>query len=63
MCVFLLAVSLDSILLDVRALQRGMEITRKELEEQEDNTILREFVSNNSSLMDAVVKDAKAAQV
>lgn len=55
--------SLDSILLDVRALQRGMEVTQKEFEEQKDNLILRDFLSNNSGLMDAVVKDAKTAQV
>ncbi|XP_053532367.1 formin-like protein 1 isoform X2 [Ictalurus punctatus] len=55
-------VSLDSILLDVCALQRGMEVTQKEFEEQKDNLILRDFLSNNSGLMDAVVKDAKTAQ-
>lgn len=55
--------SLDSILLDVRALERGLEVTQKEFEEQKDNLILRDFLSNNSSLMDAVVKDAKTAQV
>lgn len=40
-----------------------MEVTQKELEEQKDSQILRDFLSNNSSLMDAVVKDAKTAQV
>ncbi|KAK3571156.1 hypothetical protein QTP86_003669 [Hemibagrus guttatus] len=55
-------VSLDSILLDIRALEKGMEVTRKEFEEQKDNSILKDFLSNNSSLMDAVVKDAKTAQ-
>ncbi|XP_047667238.1 formin-like protein 1 isoform X2 [Tachysurus fulvidraco] len=55
-------VSLDSILLDIRALEKGMEVTQKEFEEQKDNSILKDFLSNNSSLMDAVVKDAKTAQ-
>ncbi|MCJ8728410.1 hypothetical protein PDJAM_G00004190 [Pangasius djambal] len=55
-------VSLDSILLDVRTLEKGMEVTRKEFEEQKDNSILRDFLSNNSSLMDTMVKDAKTAQ-
>ncbi|KAF5903969.1 formin-like protein 1, partial [Clarias magur] len=55
-------VSLDSILLDVRALEAGMEVARKEFEEQKDNAILRDFLSDNSSLLDSVVKDAKTAQ-
>ncbi|KAK1794816.1 hypothetical protein P4O66_010028, partial [Electrophorus voltai] len=55
-------VSLESILLDVQALEKGMDVTQKEFEEQKDSPILRDFLSNNSSLMKSVVKDAKTAQ-
>ncbi|XP_049336227.1 formin-like protein 1 isoform X3 [Astyanax mexicanus] len=55
-------VSLDSILLDVRSLEKGMEVTQQEFEEQQDSLILRDFLSNSNSLMDSVVKDAKTAQ-
>ncbi|XP_036447516.1 formin-like protein 1 isoform X3 [Colossoma macropomum] len=55
-------VSLDSILIDVRALEKGMEVTQKEYKEQKDSPVLRDFLSSSSSLMDSVVRDAKTAQ-
>ncbi|XP_031416637.1 formin-like protein 1 [Clupea harengus] len=55
-------VSLDSILQDVRALERGMDLTRKEFEEQEDNSMLRDFLSSNQKLLESLVKDSKTAQ-
>ncbi|XP_062848781.1 formin-like protein 1 [Trichomycterus rosablanca] len=55
-------VSLESIVMDVRALEKGMEVTRKEFEEQQDSPVLSDFLSNNSSLMETVIKDAKTAQ-
>ena len=57
------SVSLDSILQDVRALERGMDLTRKEFEEQEDNSMLRDFLSSNQKLLESLVKDSKTAQV
>ncbi|XP_076826462.1 formin-like 1b isoform X2 [Brachyhypopomus gauderio] len=55
-------VSLDSILMDVRALEKGMDMTQKEFEEEKASPILRDFLSNNSSRVKSVVKDAKTAQ-
>ncbi|CAB1337987.1 unnamed protein product [Coregonus sp. 'balchen'] len=55
-------VSLDSILQDVRALERGMEVTRKEFAIQEDNPVLQEFLTSNNDLLDSVVGDGKTAQ-
>ncbi|KAI4887443.1 hypothetical protein NFI96_017429 [Prochilodus magdalenae] len=55
-------VPLDSILIDVRALKKGMEVTQAEFEEQRDSPILRDFLSRSSGLMESVVKDAKTAQ-
>ncbi|XP_064806997.1 formin-like protein 1 [Oncorhynchus masou masou] len=55
-------VSLDSILQDVRALERGMEVTRKEFAIHEDNAVLQEFLTSNNDLLDSVVGDGKTAQ-
>ncbi|KAM4624573.1 formin-like protein 1 [Polymixia lowei] len=55
-------VSLDSILQDVRALERGMEVTRQEFNIEEDNPVLKQFLTSNSELLDSVVADGKTAQ-
>ncbi|KAI1896503.1 hypothetical protein AGOR_G00095450 [Albula goreensis] len=55
-------VSLDSILQDVRSLERGMEVTRKEFMVQDDNPVLKEFLKNNNELLDTLVADSKTAQ-
>ncbi|XP_038830890.1 formin-like protein 1 [Salvelinus namaycush] len=55
-------VSLDSILQDLRALQRGMQVTRKEFAIHEDNSVLQEFLTSNNDLLDSVVGDGKTAQ-
>uniref|UniRef100_A0A8C8H4R7 Formin-like 1a n=1 Tax=Oncorhynchus tshawytscha TaxID=74940 RepID=A0A8C8H4R7_ONCTS len=55
-------VSLDSILQDIRSLERGMEVTKKEFLVQEDNTVLKDFVKTNSELLDSLLKDSKTAQ-
>uniref|UniRef100_A0A4W5M9U7 Formin like 1 n=1 Tax=Hucho hucho TaxID=62062 RepID=A0A4W5M9U7_9TELE len=55
-------VSLDSILQDVRALERGMEVTRKEFAIHEDNSVLQEFLTSSNDLLDSVVGDGKKAQ-
>lgn len=57
------SVSLDSVLQDVRNLERGMEVTKKEFLVQDDNSVLKEFVKFNSEKLDALNKDGKAAQV
>ncbi|CDQ87022.1 unnamed protein product [Oncorhynchus mykiss] len=56
------SVSLDSILQDIRSLERGMEVTKKEFLVQEDNTVLKDFVKTNSELLDSLLKDSKTAQ-
>ncbi|XP_017348031.1 formin-like protein 1 [Ictalurus punctatus] len=55
-------VSLDGVLQDVRALERGMEGTKKEFMVQDDIVALKEFVKVNSALLDSLVKDGKTAQ-
>ncbi|XP_062303244.1 formin-like protein 1 isoform X2 [Osmerus eperlanus] len=55
-------VSLDSILQDIRNLERGMEVTKKEFLVQDDNTVLKGFLKANNELMDALLKDSKTAQ-
>ncbi|XP_073686720.1 formin-like protein 1 [Garra rufa] len=55
-------VSLDSILADVRSLEKGMEVVRKEYLQQKDNAVLTNFTSNNGSLLDSVVKDSKTSE-
>ncbi|XP_072549489.1 formin-like protein 1 [Salminus brasiliensis] len=55
-------VSLDGVLQDVRALERGMEGTKKEFLVQDDIPALKEFVKANSDLLDSLVKDGKRAQ-
>ncbi|KAG1944372.1 formin-like protein [Pimephales promelas] len=55
-------VSLDSILADVRSLEKGMEVVRKEFQQQKDSAVLINFMSNNGSLLDTIVKDSKTAQ-
>lgn len=56
-------VSLDSILQDVRALQRGMEVTRREFEVENSDPVLQTFLSRNTELLDSVAADGKTAQV
>lgn len=55
--------SLDSVLQDVRSLERGMEGTKKEFLVQDDIPALKEFVKANSDILDSLVKDGKTAQV
>ena len=58
-----MVVSLDGVLQDIHALQRGMEMTKKEFLVQEDNKVLQDFVKTHSTQLDALVKDGKTAQV
>jgi len=57
------SVSLDGILQDIRGLERGMEMAKKEFLVQEDNVVLKDFVKANSAALDSLVKDGKTAQV
>lgn len=56
-------VSLDSVLQDVRGLQRGMELTRKEFMRQDDSVVLKEFLKANTEVMEKLQTDSKTAQV
>ncbi|XP_054448943.1 formin-like protein 1 isoform X2 [Pteronotus mesoamericanus] len=56
------SVSLDSVLGDVRSLQRGMESTQREFVRQDDCLVLKEFLRANSPTMDKLLADSKTAQ-
>ncbi|XP_045744684.1 formin-like protein 1 isoform X2 [Mirounga angustirostris] len=56
------SVSLDSILGDVRSLQRGLELTQREFVRQDDCMVLKEFLRSNSPTMDKLLADSKTAQ-
>ncbi|XP_038134199.1 formin-like protein 1 [Cyprinodon tularosa] len=55
-------VSLDSILQDIRSLERGMEMTKKEFLVQDDSPVLKEFIKTNSEHLETLIKDSKTAQ-
>ncbi|XP_042364118.1 formin-like protein 1 [Plectropomus leopardus] len=55
-------VSIDSILQDVRALERGMEGTRREFSVEKDNPVLQTFLSCNTELLRSLIADGKTAQ-
>lgn len=57
------SVSLDSVLGDVRSLQRGLELTQREFVRQDDCMVLKEFLRANSPIMDKLLADSKTAQV
>lgn len=64
LCVYVcVAVSLDSILQDVRALERGLDVTRSEFSAEENNPVLEEFLSSNTELLHSLACDGKTAQV
>ncbi|XP_016049193.1 formin-like protein 1 isoform X2 [Erinaceus europaeus] len=56
------SVSLDSVLGDVRSLQRGLELTQREFVRQDDCVVLKEFLRTNSPTMDKMLADSKTAQ-
>ena len=62
MCVCV-AVSLDNVLLDVRELQRGMDLTKREYQMHGTNTLLRDFIALNEGKLKKLQEDAKVAQV
>ncbi|XP_071386577.1 LOW QUALITY PROTEIN: formin-like protein 1 [Centroberyx affinis] len=55
-------VSLDGILHDIRSLERGMEMTKKEFLVQDDSPVLKDFIKTNCDLLESLVKDSKTAQ-
>ncbi|XP_076616292.1 formin-like 1b isoform X1 [Chaetodon auriga] len=55
-------VSVDSVLQDVRALDRGMEVTRREFSAEEHNPVLQTFLSSNAELLRALTADGRTAQ-
>ncbi|XP_071433422.1 LOW QUALITY PROTEIN: formin-like protein 1 [Pithys albifrons albifrons] len=55
-------VSLDGVLQDVRALQQGMELTRREFLRQDDSPVLKDFLKVNSEVMEKLQADSKTAK-
>ncbi|XP_068605472.1 formin-like protein 1 [Brachionichthys hirsutus] len=55
-------VSLEGILHDIRSLERGMEMTKKEFLVQDDSPALKEFIKTNSQQLGSLIKDSKTAQ-
>ncbi|KAK9534683.1 hypothetical protein VZT92_007113 [Zoarces viviparus] len=55
-------VSLDGILQDIRSLERGMEMTKKEFLVQDDSPVLKDFIKTNSEQLETLIKDSKTAQ-
>ncbi|XP_061564234.1 formin-like protein 1 isoform X2 [Cololabis saira] len=55
-------VSVDSILQDVRALERGMEVAKREFSVEQDNTVLQRFISSNAQLLNSLIADGKTVQ-
>lgn len=58
-----LAVSLENVLLDVKELNRGMELTKREYSMHGHNTMLKDFIAHNESKLKKLQDDAKIAQV
>uniref|UniRef100_A0A4W4FRG1 Formin-like 2a n=1 Tax=Electrophorus electricus TaxID=8005 RepID=A0A4W4FRG1_ELEEL len=56
------AVSLENVLLDVKELQRGMDLTKREYSMHGHNTLLRDFIQHNESKLKKLQDDAKIAQ-
>ncbi|XP_072224881.1 formin-like protein 1 [Leuresthes tenuis] len=55
-------VSLDGICQDIRSLERGMELTKKEFLVQDDSPVLKGFIKTNSEQLESLIKDSKTAQ-
>ncbi|CAM2100478.1 unnamed protein product [Caretta caretta] len=56
------AVSLENVLLDVKELQRGLDLTKREYTMHDHNTMLKEFIHNNEGKLKKLQDDAKIAQ-
>ena len=55
--------SLENVLLDVKELTRGMELTKREYSMHGHNTMLKDFITHNESKLKKLQDDAKIAQV
>uniref|UniRef100_A0A8C3QRM9 Formin like 1 n=1 Tax=Cyanoderma ruficeps TaxID=181631 RepID=A0A8C3QRM9_9PASS len=55
-------VSLEGVLQDVRSLQQGMELTRREFMRQDDSPVLKDFLKVNSEVMEKLQGDSKTAK-
>lgn len=55
-------VSLESILQDLQALDRGMELTRREFSLDAENPVLKAFLDRNTELLNSLTADGKTAQ-
>ncbi|NXN47370.1 FMNL1 protein, partial [Rhinoptilus africanus] len=55
-------VSLDGVLQDVRSLQQGMELTRREFMRQDDSPVLKDFLRVNSEVMEKLQADSRTAK-
>ncbi|XP_023256990.1 formin-like protein 2 [Seriola lalandi dorsalis] len=56
------AVSLENVLLDVKELHRGMELTKREYSMHGHNTMLKDFITHNENKLKKLQDDAKIAQ-
>ncbi|KAL0183565.1 hypothetical protein M9458_019261, partial [Cirrhinus mrigala] len=54
--------SLENVLLDVKELQRGMDLTRREYSMHGHNTLLKDFIQQNENKLKKLQDDAKIAQ-
>lgn len=57
------AVSLENVLLDVKELQRGMDLTRRENSMHGHNSLLKDFIHHNEARLKKLLDDARIAQV
>ncbi|KAJ8392687.1 hypothetical protein AAFF_G00073610 [Aldrovandia affinis] len=56
------AVSLENVLMDVRELQRGMDLTKREYSMHGHNTLLKDFIAHNEGKLKKLQDDAKISQ-
>uniref|UniRef100_A0A286XG07 Formin like 2 n=1 Tax=Cavia porcellus TaxID=10141 RepID=A0A286XG07_CAVPO len=56
------AVSLENVLLDVKELQRGMDLTKREYTMHDHNMLLKDFILHNEGKLKKLQDDAKIAQ-
>lgn len=60
--VYVFAVSLENVLLDVKELGKGMELIRRECS-LHDHAVLKGFLQASDPQLDKLQKDAKTAEV
>lgn len=55
--------SLENVLMDVKELNRGMELTKREYSMHGHNTMLKDFIAHNENKLKKLQDDAKIGQV